>query len=654
MAFSHRFDPTTLREYDIRGIVGRTLSARDAFAIGRCFGSLVVRDGGRTVAVGRDGRLSGPELEAALVDGLTACGLAVLRMGVGPTPMLYYLDRARGCDGAIQVTGSHNPPDYNGFKMTLRHKPFFGQAIQQIGAMADAGDVVPEATGRVEDVDIAGEYVARILKDWDGGTRALKVVWDNGNGAAGDVLAQLVSGLPGEHTVLFGEIDGRFPNHHPDPTVPKNLTALIALADGGAIGRGGASRSYFGMFEGGVPQLAAAVGWFATQGGKTPDAMHGAAINPGQVLTELPSGTLVSRLRQTPTDYDAFIARFEDDAFWNELGYLTPADRFAAPALHINTWHDIAIRGTFEIADLMRRNATTEVARRYQPVIVGPGLHCDPHAAFTNGAVGDLAVDPAQALDFAALQRGWLDHWLRDGPAPGLAPYTYYVLGADQWQTASSWPPPGVVDRPWHLGNAGVLSEGPAETGQAQMRYDPASPTPSLGGPICCTGDPSLRAGPLDQSPNADRTDVLAYVSAPLAAALRIVGDARAEIAFSSDRPDTDLIAILVDVAPDGTRVAITQGALRLRYREGFDAPQLMVPGQVVRAPITFSPIAYEVAAGHRIGLHLSSSSFPRLERNLQTGGRNFDETEGRRARIRVHTGSDMPSRLLLFALQDD
>lgn len=430
-----------------------------------------------------------------------------------------------------------------------------------------------------------------------------------------------------------------------------NLTALIALADGGAIGRGGASRSYFGMFEGGVPQLAAAVGWFATQGGKTPDAMHGAAINPGQVLTELPSGTLVSRLRQTPTDYDAFIARFEDDAFWNELGYLTPADRFAAPALHINTWHDIAIRGTFEIADLMRRNATTEVARRYQPVIVGPGLHCDPHAAFTNGAVGDLAVDPAQALDFAALQRGWLDHWLRDGPAPGLAPYTYYVLGADQWETASSWPPPGVVDRPWHLGNAGVLSEGPAETGQAQMRYDPASPTPSLGGPICCTGDPSLRAGPLDQSPNADRTDVLAYVSAPLAAALRIVGDARAEIAFSSDRPDTDLIAILVDVAPDGTRVAITQGALRLRYREGFDAPQLMVPGQVVRAPITFSPIAYEVAAGHRIGLHLSSSSFPRLERNLNGPGPNHLETIPHVAVNTVHHGGARGSVLTLPAM---
>ena len=228
MAFQHRFDPTTLREYDIRGIVGRTLHPADAFAIGRCFGSVVVRAGGTTVAVGRDGRVSGPELEGALVEGLVACGLKVLRMGVGPTPMLYFLNIARGCDGAVQVTGSHNPPDYNGFKMVLKGKPFFGKQIQQIGEMAAAGDVVAEGKGSVEAVDIADEYVARLAKDWDGGDRALDIVWDNGNGAAGDVLAKLVKKLPGRHTVLFGEIDGRFPNHHPDPTVPKNLEALIA------------------------------------------------------------------------------------------------------------------------------------------------------------------------------------------------------------------------------------------------------------------------------------------------------------------------------------------------------------------------------------------------------------------------------------------
>lgn len=228
MTFSHQFDPTTLREYDIRGIVGRTLSKADAFAIGRCFGTIIARNGGHTVAVGYDGRLSSPELEEALTYGFIASGMEVIRVGRGPTPMLYYAQTALKTDGAVMVTGSHNPPDYNGFKMMLGGKPFFGTQIRDLGAMAAAGDVVPEAKGSERHIDIGSDYVGRLLTDWDGGDRMLKVVWDNGNGSAGEVLAKLVAGLPGEHIVLNGEIDGRFPAHHPDPTVPKNLEQLIA------------------------------------------------------------------------------------------------------------------------------------------------------------------------------------------------------------------------------------------------------------------------------------------------------------------------------------------------------------------------------------------------------------------------------------------
>ncbi len=227
MAYSHNFDPTVLREYDIRGIVGRTLHPADAFAIGRVFGSIVSRAGGTRVAVGYDGRLTSPELEQSLVDGLRASGQEVLRIGCGPTPMLYYTATKLETDGAVMVTGSHNPPDYNGFKMMIGRKPFFGEQIRQIGELAAAGDVVPEAAGSEQTVDIADDYLARLLADWDGGDRMLKVVWDNGNGAAGDVLTKLVASLPGEHVVLNGPIDGRFPAHHPDPTVPANLQQLI-------------------------------------------------------------------------------------------------------------------------------------------------------------------------------------------------------------------------------------------------------------------------------------------------------------------------------------------------------------------------------------------------------------------------------------------
>jgi phosphomannomutase len=226
-AFHHRFDSTVLREYDIRGIVGKTLKPEDAFAIGRCFGSIVVRAGGKRVAVGYDGRLHSPELEAQLVAGLRACGLEVVRIGLCATPMLYFASYDQQADGAVMVTGSHNPPDYNGFKMMIGKKPFYGAQIQEIGRMAAEGDVVPEAVGTDRAFDIATRYADRVLQDWDGGDRKLKVVWDPGNGSAGPVVKALAARLPGTHFVINGDVDGTFPNHHPDPTVAKNLEQLI-------------------------------------------------------------------------------------------------------------------------------------------------------------------------------------------------------------------------------------------------------------------------------------------------------------------------------------------------------------------------------------------------------------------------------------------
>jgi phosphomannomutase len=227
MTFSHSFHPSSLREYDIRGIVGETLHEADAFAIGRVFASIVIGAGGKTVAVGRDGRLSSPALEAALIEGLTASGAEVIAIGEGPTPMLYFAAFTTPTDGAVMVTGSHNPANYNGFKMMLGKKPFFGKDILNLGARAAAGDVVPEAKGSVTRKDVSEPYIARLLKDWDG-EKKLSIVWDNGNGAAGDVLVKLLEKLPGKHKILNGKIDGTFPAHHPDPTVAKNLEQLIA------------------------------------------------------------------------------------------------------------------------------------------------------------------------------------------------------------------------------------------------------------------------------------------------------------------------------------------------------------------------------------------------------------------------------------------
>ncbi|MCW2390109.1 phosphomannomutase [Sphingobium sp. B11D3B] len=223
---THQFHPTTLREYDIRGIIDETLGEADAYAIGRGFGTRVARLGGRAVAVGYDGRLSSPMLEEALVRGLNDSGIHAVRIGLGPTPMLYYAEAVLDVDGGIQITGSHNPANYNGFKMVLQKGPFFGKDIQSLGTMAAAGDWVEGSAGS-EQVDILDRYVARLMEGFDG--QAYKIGWDAGNGAAGPVIDRLVKLLPGEHHTLFTDVDGNFPNHHPDPTEEKNLVDLRAL-----------------------------------------------------------------------------------------------------------------------------------------------------------------------------------------------------------------------------------------------------------------------------------------------------------------------------------------------------------------------------------------------------------------------------------------
>ena len=221
----HRFDPTILREYDIRGVVGKTLSSADAQAIGRAYAVTLGEAGGGRVAVGYDGRLTSPELEAALVDGLVTEGAEVVRIGRGPTPMLYYAAATLGVDGGVMVTGSHNPPDHNGFKFVFQGKPFYGAAIRRLGEIALALDAPQQRRGRFTDLAIRNDYVARLARDYDG-ARPLTVAWDAGNGATGEVMQELTARLPGRHILLNETIDGTFPTHHPDPTIPENLVQL--------------------------------------------------------------------------------------------------------------------------------------------------------------------------------------------------------------------------------------------------------------------------------------------------------------------------------------------------------------------------------------------------------------------------------------------
>ncbi|MEQ9347211.1 MAG: phosphomannomutase/phosphoglucomutase [Thalassospira sp.] len=224
----HNFDRSVLREYDVRGVVGDTLHAADANALGKAFGTMVRRSGGKRVALGRDGRLSSPELASALADGILSTGCDVVLIGRGPTPMLYFTVYDQKTDAGIMVTGSHNPSNYNGFKMVNAGKSVFGDAIQELGKIAAAGDF-ETGQGTATDLDIEDRFVARLVEELDCDVPdPMTIVWDCGNGAAGDVVRKLTAKLPGTHHLLFDEIDGLFPNHHPDPTVEANLVDLKA------------------------------------------------------------------------------------------------------------------------------------------------------------------------------------------------------------------------------------------------------------------------------------------------------------------------------------------------------------------------------------------------------------------------------------------
>ena len=286
---THRFHPSILREYDVRGIVGETLTEADAYAIGRGYCALAREEGARRVAVGRDGRTHSPELEAALVRGLTEGGLDVVRIGMGPSPMLYFATHHLDVDGGIQVTGSHNPAAYNGFKLLLNGRSVFGEEIQALGRRCAAGEW-SEGSGSVEDADVRAAYVDRLVEDFTGA--GFRIGWDAGNGAAGPILEKLVDRLPGQHFTIHTEVDGSFPNHHPDPTVEANLADLKGLVADHNLDFGIA-------FDGDGDRIGAVDGK-----GRVVWGDQLLMILAGPVLRELPGATIIADVKASQTLFD--------------------------------------------------------------------------------------------------------------------------------------------------------------------------------------------------------------------------------------------------------------------------------------------------------------------------------------------------------------
>jgi putative CocE/NonD family hydrolase len=436
---------------------------------------------------------------------------------------------------------------------------------------------------------------------------------------------------------------------------------MIASGAGGGIGSAQGSYEYFGLFEGGVFELASGYGWLSQYGARHAHAAPRRDADTASILRGLPLAELVRRVRPGPNAYDDFLRVPLADPRWQQRDYVSADDRLDVPTLAINTWGDQTLSGTLALAAQARARHAPG-ARLRQHVVLAPGNHCEQQDIGDSGRFGDLPVAHAQQpYDDWSLR--WFDYWLRgrgDGLA-GLPDYLYFVLGENRWLTADRWPPAAVREQRWYLDGGGrangaagdgrLTTRAPARASFDQFAYDPGNPVPSRGGPLCCTGNPSDRAGPVDQREVERRPDVLVYTSAPLPRPMRIVGPLRARLVVSSSATDTDFIARLVDVGPDGRALNIQEGALRARYRNGIARPELMVPGQRYQLTVEMRSIAYLLPRGHRLRLDLSSSSFPRLERNLNTGGRNFDETAGVVARNRIHHGANAQSFLLLPVL---
>ncbi|CAN5215298.1 phosphomannomutase/phosphoglucomutase [soil metagenome] len=286
---THQFNPTILREYDIRGIVGDTLTEADAYALGRGYAALACEEGARRIAVGRDGRSHSVMLEAALVRGLNEGGVDVMTVGEGPSPMLYFATYYLDVDGGIQVTGSHNPADYNGFKMLLKSRSVFGEEIQDLGRRCAEGNW-SEGTGTIEEIDVSTAYVDRLLEDFAGGE--FRIGWDAGNGAAGPILDRLVDRLPGQHFTIFTDVDGSFPNHHPDPTVEANLEDLKRLVADESLDFGIA-------FDGDGDRIGAVDGKGRAVWG---DQLM--MILAEQVLREIPGATIIADVKASQILFD--------------------------------------------------------------------------------------------------------------------------------------------------------------------------------------------------------------------------------------------------------------------------------------------------------------------------------------------------------------
>jgi putative CocE/NonD family hydrolase len=422
-------------------------------------------------------------------------------------------------------------------------------------------------------------------------------------------------------------------------------------------------------FDGGVFELGQTAGWFAGSGTKV-FLQPPASIDRQEwfrspaaklykqdpeidfskylpFLKTLPTYDLLKRAGLPPTDYELWVSSLPDSGYFREMDFVQASDSVDVPMLFMDSWYDYGAAETLAMFNQFQKKGLSERSRNNQFIIIGPSTHCGYPYATENTIVGERELGDAR-LDFFGIQLDWYDYWLKgiDNGVTNMPKIQYYLMGKNAWRSADQWPLDGTVYTKLYLDSGGeansrmgdgvLLFSPPERDVLDQFVYDPATPVPSLGGHTCCTGT-DTEAGGYDQSTIEMRDDILVYTSEVLGEGIEVTGPLKVVLQVSSSAVDTDFTAKLVDVYPDGRAFNIQEGALRMRFRESLSKKVLMTPGEVYEIELDLHASSNYYAEGHRIRLEVSSSNFPRWERNLNTGGNNFDETEWKTATNRVH-----------------
>ena len=378
-------------------------------------------------------------------------------------------------------------------------------------------------------------------------------------------------------------------------------------------------------------------------------------------LAHLPVQDIIKAMNGKNEIYDKMIRRTPNDPAWYEGGLYHDDMPFEVPSFWFVSWYDVSSSPNLALFNHVQENAKDPEVAKNQYLIIAPTLHCRYTRATENTIVGERNVGDAR-LDYDELIYSWFDHWLKgetnDGFLEKLPRVHYYTMGMNEWQTAPSWPPPGVEMTTYYLNSAGKANSLYGD-GQLQMdepgkddmadafAYDPMNPVPSYGGNVCCTGN-AVQGGAFDQREMETRHDILVYTSAPLEEGVEVSGFIESTLYVSSDAKDTDFTIKLIDVYPDGTAYNLDETIQRARYREGYDKEVFMEEGEVYKLDLTPMSTSNYFEKGHRIRIEVSSSNFPRFTRNLNTGGKNYDEKEGVIANNKIHHSTQYPSQIRL------